>query len=155
MLAYKKWTKIYRWFECIFRMLFVLLYSCLPENGWSFPSIYFVSSENDSDEGNAIHLVRKSTNSTLFFKNLVFGSSLRGFETYHECVLAHLSWKLKWAFLIARCPSSVLLSVRLLQTLTFSSSSPEPLRQFQSNLAQSILGWRGFTFVQIEGPALY
>jgi hypothetical protein len=27
--------------------------------------------------------------------------------------LAHLSWKLKWAFLIARCPASVCLSVRL------------------------------------------
>jgi hypothetical protein len=27
--------------------------------------------------------------------------------------LVHLSWKLKWAILIARCPSSVCLSVRL------------------------------------------
>jgi hypothetical protein len=29
------------------------------------------------------------------------------------CFLAHLSWKLKWAFLIARCPASVCLSVCL------------------------------------------
>ena len=35
---------------------------------------------------------------------------------------------------------------------TFSSSSPEPLGQFKPNLAQSILGWRGFKFVQIEEP---
>ena len=38
---------------------------------------------------------------------------------------------------------------------TFSSSSPEPLGQFQPNLAQSILGWRGFKFVQIKGPSLF
>ena len=37
---------------------------------------------------------------------------------------------------------------------TFSSSSPEPLSQFQPNLAQSILGWRGFKFVQMKCPAL-
>ena len=38
---------------------------------------------------------------------------------------------------------------------TFSSSSPEPLGQFQPNLAQSILRWRGFKFVQMKGPALF
>ena len=38
---------------------------------------------------------------------------------------------------------------------TFSSSSPEPLGQFQPNLAQNILGWRGFKFVQTKGPALF
>ena len=32
--------------------------------------------------------------------------------------------------------------------------SPEPLGQFQPNLAQSILGWRSFKFVQIKGPTL-
>ena len=67
--------------------------------------------------------------------------------------LAHLSWKLKWAFLITCHPSSVCLSVCKL--FTFSSSSPEPLGQFQTNLAQSILGWRGFQFVQMKGPALF
>ena len=35
------------------------------------------------------------------------------------------------------------------------SSSPEPLGQFQPNLAQNILGWRGFKFVQMKGPALF
>ena len=35
------------------------------------------------------------------------------------------------------------------------SSSPEPLGQFQPNLAQSNLGWRGFKFVQMTGPALF
>ena len=67
--------------------------------------------------------------------------------------LAHLSWKLKWAFLITRRPSSVYLSVCKL--FTFSSSPPEPLGQFQPNLAQSILGWRGFKFIQMKGPALF
>ena len=38
---------------------------------------------------------------------------------------------------------------------TFSSYSPEPVGQFQPNLAQSILRWRGFKFVQIKGPALF
>ena len=33
--------------------------------------------------------------------------------------------------------------------------SPEPLSQFQPNLVQNILGWRGFKFVQNKGPALF
>ena len=62
--------------------------------------------------------------------------------------LAHLSWKLKWAFVIAYCLSSVHLSV-------ISSSSQEPLGQFQPNLAQSILWWWGFKFLQMKGHALF
>ena len=37
----------------------------------------------------------------------------------------------------------------------FSSSSPEPLGQFQPNLAQSVLGLRGFKFVQMKNPVLF
>ena len=37
---------------------------------------------------------------------------------------------------------------------TFSSSSLEPLDQFQPNLAQSILGWRELKFVQMKSPDL-
>ena len=48
---------------------------------------------------------------------------------------------------------SVCLSVCKL--FTFLSSSPEPLGQFQPNLAQSILGWRRFKFVQMKGPVLF
>jgi hypothetical protein len=74
--------------------------------------------------------------------------------------LAHLSWKLKWAILIAGCPSSVRLSVcpsvrpSVCKLFTFSTSSPEPLRQFQPDLAQIILGGRGFKFVQMKGGTL-
>ena len=70
--------------------------------------------------------------------------------------VAHLRWKFKWAFLIACCPSSVCLSLRPSDPLswcklfTFSSSSPEPLGQFQPNLAQSILGGRGFKFFKMK-----
>ena len=52
---------------------------------------------------------------------------------------------------------SVCLSVRLsvcpsvCKLFTFSSSSPEPLGQFQPYLAQSILGWRGLKFLTIQG----
>ena len=35
------------------------------------------------------------------------------------------------------------------------TSSPEPLGQFQPNLAQIIFGWRGFKFVQMKGHALF
>ena len=38
---------------------------------------------------------------------------------------------------------------------TFSSPSLEPLSQFQLNLAQSILGWREFKFVQMKAPVLF
>ena len=75
--------------------------------------------------------------------------------------LAHLSLLLKWAFLITCRPSSVCLSIRpsvrpsVCNLFTFSSSSPEPLGQFQPNMAQSILEWREFKFVQLKGPALF
>ena len=36
---------------------------------------------------------------------------LQCFQLIESIFLAHLSWKLKWAFLIARCPASVCLSV--------------------------------------------
>ena len=36
---------------------------------------------------------------------------------------------------------------------TFYSSSPEPLAQFQPNMAQSILGCRGFKIVQMKDHA--
>ena len=35
------------------------------------------------------------------------------------------------------------------------SSYSEQLGQFQPNLAHSILGWMGFKFVQVKGPALF
>ena len=38
---------------------------------------------------------------------------------------------------------------------TFSFSSPEPLGQSQPNLAQNILGWRGFQYVQMKGHILF
>ena len=64
--------------------------------------------------------------------------------------LTHLSWKLKWAFLIAFRPVSVCLSVcpSVCKLFLFSTSSQEPLGQFQPNLVQSILEWMGFNFVQ-------
>mgnify|MGYP003688470181 CR=1 FL=1 len=49
---------------------------------------------------------------------------------------AHLSWKFKWTFLSVHIPSS----------------SPEPLSQFQGYLAQSILGWRKFKFLEKKDP---
>ena len=59
--------------------------------------------------------------------------------------LAQLIQRLKWAFLIKICPLSVL--VVLIVVVNFS--------HFQPNLAQNILGWRGFKFVQIKGPASF
>ena len=64
---------------------------------------------------------------------------LKMFFHQHEILegffLVHLSRKLRWAILIEICPLSV---------VTFLYSSLEPLGQFQPNLAQSILRWRGF-----------
>ena len=52
---------------------------------------------------------------------------------------------------------SVCLSVRpsVCKLFLFSTSSQEPLGQFQPKLAQKILGCRGFKFLQMKGPALY
>ena len=73
----------------------------------------------------------------------VYECSVKSFN-----ILAHLSWKLKWAFLITCCLMSVCLSVCLsvrppvCKLFTFLSSYPEPLGKFQPNLTQSIPGWR-------------
>ena len=61
--------------------------------------------------------------------------------------LAHLCYKkLEWAFLIA-CHMSVCPSVNFSHFLF----PPKPLGQFQPNLTQSILEWRGFKLVQMKG----
>ena len=64
---------------------------------------------------------------------------------------AESSSELFWSPVVRR------LSVRpsVCKLFTFSSSFPEPLSQFQPNLAESILGSRGFKFVQMKGPALF
>ena len=56
-----------------------------------------------------------------------------------------------------RLSSLVCLSVRpsVCKLFLFSTSSQEPLGQFQPNLAQSILGLREFNIVQMKGPALF
>ena len=73
----------------------------------------------------------------------------------HDCsaeFLTHLSWK--FSDRLSSVHPSVCPSVYKL--FTFSSSySPEPLCQFQANLAQSILGWREFRFIQMKGHTLF
>ena len=69
------------------------------------------------------------------------------------CFYSSPSWKLKWAFLITCCLLSVV-CLSVCKLFTFSTTSQEPLGQFQLNLAQSILGFRGFKFVQMKGQAL-
>ena len=64
--------------------------------------------------------------------------------------LAHLSRRLKWAFMIIFCPLSVVVVVVCRKLFIFSSSTPDPLGLFQ--LAQCILGWRGFKGFFYEGP---
>jgi hypothetical protein len=48
-------------------------------------------------------------------------------------VLAHLSWKLKWAILIACCPSSVRLSVNFYISDFFSRTTRSILTKFGTN----------------------
>ena len=58
--------------------------------------------------------------------------------------LAHIGLKAQVNFF--NCLSFI--SPFVCKLFTFSSSSPEPLGQFQPNLAQRIFCWRGFKFVQ-------
>ena len=44
---------------------------------------------------------------------------------------------------------------RRCKLFTILSSSKKPLGQFQPNLAQRILRWRGFKFVKMKGHALF
>ena len=45
-------------------------------------------------------------------------------------------------------------STCLSKLFTFSSSSPDPLDQFQTNLAQGNLGGRGFKFIEMKGHSI-
>ena len=78
-------------------------------------------------------------------------------KNFHGPFLAHLSWKLKWVFLINCCLACVHLSVCLsvCKFFIFSSSSPQLPRQFQPNLEQSILGCKWFKIVQMTGHNLF
>jgi hypothetical protein len=64
-------------------------------------------------------------------------------QLYIIKLLAHLSWKLNWTFLIACCPSSICLSGRKLFILQ---------DQFWPDLVQIPQG-RGFKFIQIKHPS--
>lgn len=69
---------------------------------------------------------------------------------------SHLTWKLKWVFLIAFCPSvrpefpSIHPSVRLSANFSHVHNIPK----FQSNLAQSPHGLGEFNFSQMKDHAL-
>ena len=65
--------------------------------------------------------------------------------SYFLLTWAESSSELFWSPFVVVC-----LSVSKL--FLFSTSSQEQLGQFQPNLAQSILGWKGFKFVQMKGP---
>ena len=72
----------------------------------------------------------------------------------HSCHLVFSSPELKAQVSFSDHLSSVFY-LSVCKLFTFSSSSPEPLGQFQPNLAQGILEWRGFKFDQMKGPALF
>ena len=79
-------------------------------------------------------------------------------------VLAHLSQRLKWAFLITICPLSVVVVVLLVVGVVvivvvnfshcfFFSRTTGSIST--KGLAQSILGWRRFKFVQMKGHVYF
>ena len=58
--------------------------------------------------------------------------------------------RVKWAFQITNFPLSA--DVVVVVVGVGVVSSPEPLDQFQANLARCILGWRGLKLVQMKDP---
>ena len=70
----------------------------------------------------------------------------------HEPLFCSLELKLVWAFLLSVVRLSASPSVRKLFAF---SSSLEPIGQFQPNLAQSILEWRGFKIFEMKGYACF
>ena len=70
---------------------------------------------------------------------------------YGSNILAHLRKGASELF----CSQFVRRCCRRRKLFTFSSFSPEPLGQFKPNIAQSILGWSRFKFIQTKGPALF
>ena len=68
-----------------------------------------------------------------------------------EWFLAHLSWKLKWAFLITCCLPSVCLSVNFPHFI-FCSKTTGPI---STNFAQSMLRWRRFKLFKWRSTSFY
>ena len=79
--------------------------------------------------------------------NCISCSSSINEEFFYWLTWAEGSSELFWSKFVRRR--------RCCKLFTISSSSPEPLSQFQPNLSQSILRWRGFKFVQMKGLALF
>ena len=71
-------------------------------------------------------------------------------EIIDSLILSSLEPKAKSIFSDQIFPLSI-----IVVNFTFSSSSHETLEQFQPNWGQSILGWWGFKFVQVKGPAFF
>ena len=134
------------------KMFLILLISVTAlkvatENGM-VSVFYFV------DIGDSSRYIATENGIVSVFYFVDIGDSSRCSRREWNCnILAHLSWKLEWAFLIT-CRLvclSVCLSVRLSARLSvnfshFSSSSPEPLSQFQPILAQASLDDRDSCF---------
>ena len=120
---------------------------------WNLHSLYWDLSETVAHRKTAhFFVVLKTIKSMCFFY-------INWRVDHKYCLFPFLCSPEPKAFLIKIYPLSSLSLChccrrRCRKLFTFLSSSPEPLGQFQPNLAQSILGWRGFTFFQIKGPAL-
>ena len=81
--------------------------------------------------------------------NILFSSpELKAQVSFSDHLSSVVCLSVRLSVCLSVCPS-------VCKLFTFSSSSPELLGQFQPNLAQSILGWWGFKFVQMKGPALF
>ena len=76
---------------------------------------------------------------------------LESFFQRHQVTFSH--WNFSVVCHLCCCPFALL----LLWTfhISINASSPEPSCQFQPNLAQSLLGWREFKFVQMNGHTLF
>ena len=100
-----------------------------------------------------------------FKKNYISLSSM--INNVRDVVLAHLSRRLKWAFLIKICPLSVVIDVGFVVVVVgvvvgvvvvnfshFHLLLQNHWTKFQPNLAQSIVWWRGFKFFQMKNHSI-
>ena len=133
--------------ECQFKVLEVLF-------NWGANPVHLSINQGDTPIHAALSIALGGDkgdyiNSNVFFSKLYDNLSMKNYYSYIICQKPdedQVSFSDHNLFVVhRRCCRKL---------FTFSSSSPEPLGQFQPNMAQSILGLRGFKFVQMKGHSL-
>ena len=143
--------------SCFLLSMFQFVYNIFIMVHWKTYSTLFIANFDD------YILILIENKSIWFFLDICFifcsilkQCQLKIWRKDTVSFLAHLSQRLRWAFLIKICPLSVIVVDIVVVVVNFSHFhlllQNHALGQFQPNLAQSIHGWKGFKLFKCSFP---